>query len=115
MRSWAAVLVGVAAMACKGDPAGPASNEIVIENSVFSPTTKTVGMGAVVTWTNQDAVQHNIISTTVPSGAASFNGSAAGSGSFQATVNSAGTYQYYCSIHGTPTTGMRGSISVVAN
>jgi plastocyanin len=59
---------------------------------------------------NKDGVAHTV---TYSSGVGSaFNGSVNGGGSFQVTFNTAGTVQYYCTLHGTPTSGMRGTIVV---
>lgn len=78
--------------------------------SAFSPTPDTVAVGATVTWTNNDGYGHTV--TSSPGSAETFNASVAGGASFSHTFNTAGTYNYYCTIHGTPTSGMRGTIVV---
>lgn len=102
-----------AAAACGDDPAAPAADEIWAKNSAFDPNDRTVHTGATVTWVNEDGLTHNITAGTVPTGAAGFTQNIAGNGgTFQLTPTIAGAYQYYCNIHGTPTTGMRGTLNV---
>jgi plastocyanin len=80
-------------------------------NSAFVPSPDTVSAGATVTWTNQDAATHTV--TSVPGSAETFSsGNVSAAATFSHTFNSAGTFNYYCAIHGTPTSGMRGTIVV---
>ena len=76
----------------------------------FAPTPDTVAVGSTVTWTNNDGFGHTV--TSAPGSSEVFNASVAGGASFSHTFNTAGSYNYYCSIHGTPTSGMRGTIVV---
>lgn len=70
-----------------------------------------VAAGATVTWTKHDGYNHTV--TSVPGSSDAFNSSAVASGAaFSHTFLTAGTYVYYCQIHGTPTAGMRGTIIV---
>jgi plastocyanin len=78
--------------------------------SAFSPTPDTVAVGSMVTWTNNDAYGHTV--TSVPGSSEVFDSPVAGGGSFSHTFSTAGTYGYYCKIHGAPTSGMRGTIVV---
>ena len=84
-------------------------------NPTSNPAVDTVAVGGNVTWTwaASAGASHNITSTGTPS----FNGR----GTVTPppvpdphTVNfaAAGTYNYYCSIHGSPTSGMTGRIVV---
>jgi len=78
----------------------------------FSPATLTVTAGTTVTWQNGDAVTHTVTSAT-GSGDTYDMSLAAGTVSHQ--FMTAGTYNYYCKIHGvngTPPTGMHGTITV---
>jgi len=80
---------------------------VAVTNFQFTPASATVAAGGTVTW-NFNQGTHNV--TWVSGG---FTNSAdMSSGTHQVTFPSAGTFQYYCSIHGTPTTGMRGSVTV---
>jgi plastocyanin len=73
-----------------------AKTEVVIDHFTFSPKTVTVPVGATVIWTNQDNVQHVVVSADnrfkkspqLKSGQR-----------FSNTFETAGTYAYFCSIH----------------
>ncbi len=78
-----------------------------VTNFQFTPPSATVAAGGTVTW-NFNLGTHNV---TWVSGGFTNSGDKS-SGTHQVTFPSAGTFQYYCSIHGTPTTGMRGSVTV---
>lgn len=86
--------------------AGPAGNPTV-----------TVAPNAAVTWTNDSGTIHNVIFAT-PAAALAAGGGSGGnipdhsSGSNQRQFAAAGSYPFHCSIHGTPTSGMRGSVTV---
>jgi plastocyanin len=82
----------------------------VMSGTAFSPAVDTVTAGSTVTWTNQDGIPHTV--TSAPGSADTYTGNVAGSATFSHTFNTAGTYAYYCQIHGTPTSGMRGTIVV---
>jgi plastocyanin len=72
-----------------------------------------VGVNSTVRWLFQDSVPHNVMSSSVPSGAQSFSSSSVmyqGS-NFTVTLTVPGTYKYYCSIH---PTYMIGQIVVLA-
>jgi len=91
-----------------GNGAGPGANEVWMQNLAFNPATLNVTAGATVTWTNKDGVTHTVTYSSGPDSA--FSASVPAGATFQHTFSTAGTYQYYCQIHGTPTTGMRGSV-----
>jgi plastocyanin len=82
-----------------------AKTEVVIDHFTFSPKTVTVPVGAMVTWTNQDNVQHVVVSADNR-----FKKSPQLSSGqrFSNTFETAGTYSYFCSIH----PRMRGTIIV---
>ena len=90
---------------------GPGPSQVFMQGSAFNPTTRTVTAGTTVTWVNKDAVAHTV---TYSSGVGSSfsSGNINGGGTFTVTFNTAGTVQYYCTIHGTPTAGMHGTIVV---
>ncbi len=79
-------------------------------SSAFAPTPDTIAAGSTVTWTNNDGYGHTV--TSVPGSAEVFDASVAGGANFAHTFSTPGTYTYYCKIHGTPTSGMRGTIVV---
>ncbi len=69
-----------------------------IQGFAFSPTPLNITTGTSVTWTNRDSTTHTATSS---SGApVSFDSGGLGNGqSFSFTFNTAGTYNYICSIH----------------
>jgi plastocyanin len=80
-------------------------------NQTVNPAVDTVAAGGTVTWTwAVGAVQHNVTSTGSPSFPSSTTKSAPASHEF--VFSTPGTYSYYCTVHGSPTDGMRGRIRV---
>jgi plastocyanin len=81
------------------------TNKVTIANMAFTPPQITVNKGDTVTWANNDSIAHTVTSDT---------GSELGSGDIQPgstyshTFNTAGSFQYHCSIH----PSMRGTIVV---
>lgn len=76
----------------------------------FEPATLVVAAGTTVTFQWQDGF-HDLL----PTGAPTFPGVLSGFDppkTYQFTFTTAGTYKYYCSVHGTPSSGMRGTIVV---
>lgn len=74
-------------------PAPVGINSVTISNYAFTPKTITVPVGTTVIWINQDSVAHNIKSDT-------FNSDILNQGdTFEHTFNTAGIYNYSCSIH----------------
>ena len=70
--------------------------QVKIDNFSFGPSTLIVPVGATVTWTNQDDVPHNVVSTqgkTLKSPVLDTDQK------FSYTFTKAGTYPYYCAIH----------------
>jgi plastocyanin len=78
-----------------GPGPGKGANSVAIANMAFSPTSLTVAVNTMVTWTNNDAIAHTVTSTT-----GLFDSGSISTGvSFSYTFTSAGTYSYFCSIH----------------
>lgn len=66
----------------------------------YSPANVTVAKGGKVIWTNNDPVPHTVTSTSVPSGASSFDSGNMNQGAtFTVTFTVDGTYRYKCSYH----------------
>jgi amicyanin len=66
-----------------------------IDNFNFAPATLTIAVGTTVTWTNQDDIPHNVVSTDK-----SFKSKVMDTDEkFSFTFSKAGTYDYFCSIH----------------
>ena len=71
------------------------ANEVFIQGMAFSPSTLTVTAGTVVTWTNKDAVTHNVTSNP-----ALFSSGGMGNGAtYSFTFSNKGTFNYSCTIH----------------
>lgn len=92
----------------------PTATQVCMNGSTFGPLNLTVTHGTTVTWMNGDGIAHTVTSAT---GSADVYDSQniAGGGTFNHTFATAGTYNYYCKIHGangTPPTGMHGTITV---
>jgi plastocyanin len=85
-----------------GNPA-PATANVSMENTAFLPSAVEVRVGGTVTWTNNDAVQHN---ATGGSGLATGNMNQGQSRSH--IFNTAGTFNYSCTLHA----GMTGQVTV---
>ena len=125
MRSSLMILPLAALLACGGggsDSTGPgttggttggtggnpvATTAVSMKNTAFTPEAIKDGSGAVVTWTNNDGFQHNVVfdnNAANPSGPVN-----AGEAKALTMPTAAGTYPYHCSIHGTV---MSGSVQV---
>ena len=77
--------------------ATPAPNEVVIDDSAFSPTAITVPRGTKVTWVNKDYDPHTVVDA---SDAKRFKSPALDTDeTFSFTFSEAGTFQYFCTIH----------------
>lgn len=81
------------------DTAGAvATNAVKIENYMFSPMVATVKVGDSVTWTNMDAVHHNVVADMAASDAP--NGPLIGKGeTYSFKFTKAGTYTFHCEPH----------------
>ena len=88
-------------------PAGTV--KIITNNMSFSPATVTVEAGTKVCWENEDEILHSVKSN---SGAFGMSAPSANHWAYSYTFNSAGTFPYYCEVHGSPSSGMRGTVIV---
>jgi plastocyanin len=86
--------------------------------SATGTTSATVAANAAVTWDNNSGgVQHDVVFSTPAAALAVGNGSGGNiplhsSGTNQRRFASPGTYPFHCTVHGTATTGMRGTVVV---
>jgi plastocyanin len=85
-----------------GNNNGSTSSSITVGDNYFDPNSTTVKVGTTVTWTFGTGTTHNV---TFDDGTQSGDKSA---GTYTRTFNSAGTFNYRCTIHG----GMNGTIIV---
>jgi hypothetical protein len=92
-----------------GSSACPA-NSICMTGSSFTPSSLTVARGATVAFVNSSGVDHNVFFTSnAPSEG---NIPTYSTGTVSRVMGTAGTTNFYCNIHGTPTSGMTGQIIV---
>jgi plastocyanin len=93
----------------------PSDIIIQVQNNFFSPQVDTVAVGGTVTW-NWQGQNHNVTSVLTPSFGPASSTESAPFTYGPITFNTAGTYQYICTVHGAvngnQTTGMRGTIVV---
>ncbi|HTT68120.1 MAG TPA: plastocyanin/azurin family copper-binding protein [Gemmatimonadales bacterium] len=89
----------------------PGADQVFMQNVAFVPATRTVSVGTTVQWVNQDGFAHTVTKDSGPGAAFSSGNIGAGAG-FSVRFDSAGTYQYHCSIHGSPGAGMHGTVIV---
>ena len=101
-----------------GNTGGSTSAEIAVQNNQFTPSATTVAAGSTVTWTwnsctgdgygGQLCTDHSVVfDDGVRQGSGVQN-----TGSFASQFANPGTYSYHCSIHGSASAGMRGTITV---
>jgi plastocyanin len=98
-----------------GNPVdGPSPVEIQLlsdgSGNRFSPASVTIPAGTTVTWRWVSGF-HNVM----PTGNPTFTGNGApvsAPTTFSQTFSTPGTYLYFCVVHGTPSSGMRGTIVV---
>ena len=86
--------------------------QVALTNNQFDPAEVTIDAGGKVAfvWTT-GASQHNIVPVapaTIPSSATVRDGPF----TYEETFATPGNYDYFCSVHGTATTGMRGRVVV---
>ena len=94
-----------------GGPAGAVEIQLLTSGgNRFEPSNVTVAVGTTVTWTWVGGF-HDVTSVGNP-GFTSSGAPVAAPKSFSHTFTTPGTYLYFCSVHGSPTTGMRGTVVV---
>lgn len=108
-RLLAGLMLASLAPAC-ADSSGPdPEGDVMLEDNAFVPSAITVDAGTTVTWAWSGNSPHNV--TWVGPGAPAPSHTQI-AGTYERLFRAAGTYDYYCTIHGTPTSGMRGSVTV---
>ena len=98
---------GVPIFSLSSSTTGGSTVSVSIPNGVgnsqglnYAPASVNVAKGGKVTWTNNDPVPHTVTSTSVPSGASSFDsGNMNANATYTVTFTVDGTYQYKCSYH----------------
>jgi len=93
-----------------GQPVATTSVD-VLDNLTFNPNSIIVSSGATVTWTWQGGEVHTV--TWVSAVAGLPNSPDQATGTHEVTMpTAAGQFDYYCALHGSPTSGMRGTVQV---
>jgi LPXTG-motif cell wall-anchored protein len=103
--------LGLAGRGALAAPEAQASATVEMQDFVFAPKTITIAAGTTVNWPNTGQAPHTSTSDT---GLWDSGQKAAGE-SFSFTFREAGTFPYYCTLHGTPGgVGMAGTVIVTA-
>jgi plastocyanin len=97
-------VLSLAILAILGTSAMAANQTITIDDRAFSPRSVEVGLGELVTWQNNDEVDH----TVTVDGALDIGPIPPG-GSHAVSFGRAGTFEYGCTIH----SGMKGTLTVL--
>lgn len=94
-----------------GGSCSPTATKVCsIGGASFSPVTLTVSAGTTVTWQNGDGVTHTV--TNDPASPATFNLSLGNGATVTRQFPDTGHFPYHCTFHGSPGTGMHGTIVV---
>ena len=112
----AAVVSSAAAAACGGSDEPVAlvegvEAEVSALDNTFRPGTLEVAPGTVVVWTNDGRNDHNVLPVEGDDWGAEVDDFAPDD-EYRRRFTEPGTYDYYCSLHGTTTKGMVGTIVV---
>ena len=116
-RTWKLTLAIIAAMiatialvtACSSSKksstgsSGPGPNQVFVQNFAFTPKALTVAKGTKVTWVFKDSTSHTVTGDGGLSSSELHSG-----GTYAFTFNTAGTFNYMCSIH----PSMKASVTV---
>jgi plastocyanin len=79
----------------------PGANEVWMQSLAFNPAAKTISVGTTITWTNKDNTTHTVTSGVPGAPDGMFNsGNLNNGGTFSFKFGTAGTFKYYCTIHG---------------
>jgi plastocyanin/uncharacterized membrane protein YozB (DUF420 family) len=87
----------------------PPPRRVLMQNFAYQPGELTVVVGTRVIWVNQDGAPHNVTFADGSVGSDNyFEGEA-----FEHTFRATGTFEIYCTLHGSPGSGMHQTITVV--
>ncbi len=107
-----AVLMVVACSGGDGTPSQPpaadpppGANEIVVGDNFYDPSAKTIGPGGTIMWTWNGNNPHSV---TFDGGGG--NSAVQTTGTFVRTFAAAGTFSYFCTVHGAAV--MSGTVTV---
>jgi len=104
-----ALLLASAALQVAPLGAVAATEDVAVQDDMFAPASITIDAGDTVEWTWSGPNPHSVTSDA----GGLFNSGVLNSGAFAFTFTSAGTYAYYCSVHGARGgIGMSGTVTV---
>jgi len=111
MRWSVTVLALVALAACNSSTSpgssGGRSTAITVGNDFYSLVPDTVASGATVTWTwATPSNGHTVNWDSGPAALPANSGAPQTSGTYTATLTTAGTYHYHCAVHGSAMSGV---------
>lgn len=91
----------------------PAAGRVRIEvgDNFFKPERVEVPAGTRVTWRNEGRILHNVVPVK---GKAWGTRTLVAGKAYTYRFRKPGTYAYYCTLHGSPTSGQRGTVVVTA-
>jgi len=87
---------------------GGAKTSVMIKGFAFGPASVTIAKGGSVTFTNSDSATHTVSSGTAPNKDGKFDKEISGGSETTITLDTPGTYTYFCNIH----QSMKGTIVV---
>jgi len=107
------VAVGLLPSAASGEVEGSLEAEhrtvtIHIRDNLFAPSNLTVARGTTVRWVNDGRNTHNVTPSTEEHG----SGNLKPGKSYIRTFTDTGTFAYYCTLHGTPTSGQHAALAI---
>ncbi len=87
----------------------PPVKRALLQDFAFQPQELTVVAGTTVVWVNQDGAPHNVTFADNSFGSDNFFQGEV----FEMTFDEPGVYPVYCTLHGNPTSGMIGMVTVL--
>ncbi len=113
-RHAALALAGVlVAAGCGGDDTAPFSGEVVtVKDNSFSPETLEIEPGTTVRWVNEGRNDHDIVPVEQYSDFGVEKEDFAPGDTYEFTFDEPGVFEYWCTLHGTETDGMIGTVVV---
>jgi LPXTG-motif cell wall-anchored protein len=105
-----AILVSAAIGLLAGGPAFAATSNVSIGDNFYSPETVTIQVGDAVAWTHNGQAPHSVTASngsfdSSPGCPGDINACMQNGDAYSHTFNSAGSFGYYCKVHGQSMSG----------
>ena len=84
---------------------GTGSGAIIVNDSFYDKTEKTIFVGNTVEWSWQGNIGHSVTGGTAANPDGSFDSGVISMGTFSHKFDTEGTFKYYCTVHGAAMTG----------